>query len=86
MSDKWHGGKGSKRRPEDADKFSSNWDIIFGKAKRKNPMPANPCGECLYYSKLENITETLSEGWCRVTSPAGMVLSEETCEKWKPKD
>lgn len=28
---KWHGGKGSKRRPEDKKKFDDNWDAIFGK-------------------------------------------------------
>jgi len=28
---KWHGGKGSKRRPEDKKKFDSEWDRIFNK-------------------------------------------------------
>lgn len=28
---KWHGGKGSKRRPEDLQKIAENWDKIFGK-------------------------------------------------------
>ena len=28
---KWHGGKGSKRRPEDLQKIADNWDKIFGK-------------------------------------------------------
>jgi hypothetical protein len=28
---KWHGGKGSKRRPEDTKKFNENWDKIFNK-------------------------------------------------------
>ncbi len=30
---KWHGGKGSKRRPEDKKKIDANWDKIFGKPK-----------------------------------------------------
>ena len=36
---KWHGGKGSNRRPEDKKKFDDNWDKIFGKPKKpeKNP-------------------------------------------------
>ena len=42
---KWHGGKGSKRRPEDKKKINDNWDKIFkkenkdgnkAKIKRKN--------------------------------------------------
>lgn len=48
-------------------------------------MPDKPCGECKYYEPLHEISKNLSEGWCKVTSPAGMVLSEETCEKWNPK-
>ena len=28
---KWHGGKGSGRRPEDRTKIDNNWDRIFGK-------------------------------------------------------
>jgi len=28
---KWHGGKGSKRRPSDEQSYSDNWDRIFGK-------------------------------------------------------
>ena len=27
----WHGGKGSKQRPTDRDKFNDNYDAIFGK-------------------------------------------------------
>ena len=33
---KWHGGKGSKQRPTDKQKFDNNWDKIFAK----------PCPEC----------------------------------------
>ena len=32
---KWHGGKGSKPRPTDKDKFNSNWDKIFKKPEKK---------------------------------------------------
>ena len=31
MSDKWHGGKGSKRRPEDRKAYEDNYDKIFRK-------------------------------------------------------
>jgi len=31
MSDKWHGGKGSKRRPEDRKAYEDNYDRIFRK-------------------------------------------------------
>ena len=33
---KWHGGKGSNRRPEDKKKFDDNWDRIF-KQKVETP-------------------------------------------------
>lgn len=32
---KWHGGKGSDRRPEDKKKIDANWDKIFKKNKEK---------------------------------------------------
>jgi hypothetical protein len=35
MSDKWHGGKGSKPRPSDKEKFDEGWDRIFGPKKDK---------------------------------------------------
>ena len=39
MSGKWHGGKGSKRRPEDRKAFEDNYDKIFKKEKKKdNPL------------------------------------------------
>jgi hypothetical protein len=31
----WHGGKGSRYRQTDAEKFSDNWDKIFGTKKQK---------------------------------------------------
>jgi hypothetical protein len=31
MTDRWHGGKGSKRRPEDRKAYEDNYDKIFGK-------------------------------------------------------
>ena len=35
---KWHGGKGSKQRPTDRDKYNENYDRIFGK---KDPVKKN---------------------------------------------
>jgi hypothetical protein len=35
MSDKWHGGKGSKTRPTNKQKFDDNWDRIFGKKDKE---------------------------------------------------
>ena len=55
------------------------------KLKRAEKLPDNPCSDCKFYKPLYDITPKLSEGWCRVTSPVSMVLSEETCEKWSPK-
>jgi uncharacterized protein with von Willebrand factor type A (vWA) domain len=45
MADKWHGGKGDKRRPEDKKKFDENFERIFGK-KRPN---ANKEKDSLYF-------------------------------------
>ncbi len=33
---KWHGGKGSKPRPSDKDKYNQNFDRIFGDKKKKD--------------------------------------------------
>ena len=30
-----HGGKGSKQRPTDQQKFNDNWDKIFGPKEKK---------------------------------------------------
>ena len=32
---KWHGGKGSGRKPEDNKKYQNNYEAIFGKKKMK---------------------------------------------------
>ena len=32
---KWHGGKGSKQRPTDQQKYSDNWDRIFANTTGK---------------------------------------------------
>lgn len=32
----WHGGKGSKRRPEDQSAYSDNWDRIFKSKNQKD--------------------------------------------------
>jgi hypothetical protein len=34
-SEQWHGGKGSKRRNSNEQKYSDNWDRIFGKKDDK---------------------------------------------------
>ncbi len=36
---RWHGGKGSAKRPTDRDKFNDGWDRIF---KSKNPKFPEP--------------------------------------------
>ena len=41
MSTEWHGGKGSKRRPEDKKKFDDNWDKIFGKKDYNSTVKPN---------------------------------------------
>ena len=40
----WHGGKGSSRRNEDAEKIRDNWDKIFGK-KDSEPNKGKPLKE-----------------------------------------
>ena len=32
---KWHGGKGSGRKPEDNKKYQDNYEAIFGKKRKK---------------------------------------------------
>ena len=34
----WHGGKGSSRRNEDAEKIRDNWDRIFGNKSKEEPV------------------------------------------------
>lgn len=48
---KWHGGKGSKQRPTDHEKYNDNWDRIFNKNKGER---ANWYGEA---EKLEEEDE-----------------------------
>jgi len=47
VSDKWHGGKGSKRRPEDRIAFEDNYDKIFGK-KDKDKKDSDTLDGTLY--------------------------------------
>ena len=37
----WHGGKGSRQRPTDRDKFNTNFDKIFKDRKAKEKQSAN---------------------------------------------
>jgi len=37
MTEKWHGGKGSKPRPIDKKKYDENYDRIFNKKKENKP-------------------------------------------------
>jgi hypothetical protein len=58
MAKQWHGGKGSDPRPVDSDKYSENWDKIFGEKEwLDNPLEGDGvvhdkcgtddcCGEC----------------------------------------
>jgi hypothetical protein len=39
MTDRWHGGKGSKRRPEDSKAYEDNYDKIFGKKDGQSDKP-----------------------------------------------
>jgi len=36
MSDKWHGGKGSRYRKIDQKSYNDNWERIFGKNKEED--------------------------------------------------
>ena len=52
MVDKWHGGKGSKRRPENPDNWDKGWERIFKKAKEDKQREI---------SELNNVTEEKSK-------------------------
>ena len=52
---RWHGGKGSTRRPEDKLAYDNGWDRIFNKSEEYTPSnkdvlehikDANKCTEC----------------------------------------
>ena len=45
----WHGGKGSSRRNEDAEKIRNNWERIFGGKHRRKALE--------YVTKFYGITE-----------------------------
>ena len=47
---KWHGGKGSKQRPTDKDKFDDNYDRIFGKNQKVKQI-TNMNGKCREVNK-----------------------------------
>ncbi len=47
MTEKWHGGKGDKRRPEDKKRFDENFEKIFGK---KRP-DTNKNKDTVYFQK-----------------------------------
>lgn len=38
---KWHGGKGSSRRPENTKKYEDNYEAIFGKKNKKKKKKKN---------------------------------------------
>jgi hypothetical protein len=57
MTDKWHGGKGSKPRKVDPKLYGENWDKIFNTPWLDNPLEGDGrahyncgtsecCGEC----------------------------------------
>jgi len=41
MTDKWHGGKGSRYRKIDQQAYNENWDRIFGKKDNINSTSDN---------------------------------------------
>lgn len=47
----WHGGKGSAQRKVDKEKFSDNWDKIFGKKDDTD----------LKFTTAEDFMESVSE-------------------------
>jgi hypothetical protein len=42
MSEATHGGKGSRPRKVDKEKYEANWDNIFGKKKKLPTEKVNP--------------------------------------------
>lgn len=50
MTGRTHGGKGSRPRPTDKQKFDSNWEKIFGK-KTLVELLDDECRECGSLSK-----------------------------------
>ena len=59
---KWHGGKGSKRRPEDTKKFNDNWDRIFNKENKDlNYESDNPLERPYEPSAVDDAADVMSK-------------------------
>ena len=59
---KWHGGKGSKRRPEDTKKFNDNWDKIFNKENKDlNYESDNPLERPYEPSAVDDAADVMSK-------------------------
>ena len=55
MNGQTHGGKGSKQRPTDRNKYESNWEAIFGNKLRGLRQPDNI--EVLQQSEVQTVPE-----------------------------
>jgi len=60
----WHGGKGSKRSPEDKNKFDENYEKIFGKKPRLRALAEEEMSEYMLKENLKKnskVQEALSK-------------------------
>jgi hypothetical protein len=55
MSEATHGGKGSRPRKVDKEKYESNWDAIFG--KKDLPSAVDDCAEVTEESAEKEVRE-----------------------------
>ena len=55
MNGQTHGGKGSKQRPTDQDKYATNWEAIFGNKLRGLRKSDNI--EVLQQSEVQTVPE-----------------------------
>jgi hypothetical protein len=78
---KWHGGKGSKVRPTDKNKYDDNYDRIFG--KKKGSEVSNPKKQKFTFKhwKSGDIIEIVGEEIPRYNHPSSdrlIVIEHET--------
>jgi hypothetical protein len=57
----WHGGKGSSQRKVDKEKFSDNWDKIFGKKNQEKIKENLPDDKDLKFTTAEEYLKDSDE-------------------------
>jgi len=60
----WHGGKGSKQRPTDREKYNDNYDAIFGKKTAVDDAADVMSGMWTHNCKVDGLISTEKGSKC----------------------